>query len=238
MNGLAGVRKEGLINMNNGIIKGVFYQINVDELGEFKFLFSENMDIQRGEKKYFLESFWNPPNYGLVDFIVGYYVEDIEKEMNRIKEDMNYFIDGARVSCLCRIEDGTDTEGVYEGILYKYFGEEINDCDEDAEDNEDIDIEKYLYTFNKDDLIELINKLDIKSDNINNLSDEDDLINKIIISEDEDIIIEVCEDLFGYSYDDFIIDNQWRNSDYESKDIGDWDVDDHLAAWYDHMMEK
>jgi hypothetical protein len=30
----------------------------------------------------------------------------------------------------------------------------------------------------------------------------------------------------------------WRNSNYESKSIEDWDVDDHLASWYDHMMEK
>lgn len=33
-------------------------------------------------------------------------------------------------------------------------------------------------------------------------------------------------------------DNAWRYSNYESKDIEDWDVDDHLATWYDHMMEK
>jgi len=110
--------------MSNEIIKGTFYQINIGDLGEFRFLFSKNMDIQRGEKKYFLETFWNPPNYGLVDFIVGYYCEDIEKEINRIKEDMSYFIDGARVSCLCRIESGQDDEGVYEGILDMFFSDE------------------------------------------------------------------------------------------------------------------
>lgn len=34
------------------------------------------------------------------------------------------------------------------------------------------------------------------------------------------------------------INNGWRSSNYEHKDIGDWTVDDHLAAWYDDMMEK
>jgi hypothetical protein len=33
-------------------------------------------------------------------------------------------------------------------------------------------------------------------------------------------------------------DNAWRYSNYEEKDIDDWDVDDHLAAWFDHQMEK
>lgn len=33
-------------------------------------------------------------------------------------------------------------------------------------------------------------------------------------------------------------DNAWRYSDYENKDINDWSVDDHLAAWFDHQMEK
>lgn len=32
--------------------------------------------------------------------------------------------------------------------------------------------------------------------------------------------------------------NRWRYSNYEQKDISDWDVDDHIAAWFDHMMEK
>lgn len=30
----------------------------------------------------------------------------------------------------------------------------------------------------------------------------------------------------------------WRNSEYQNKNISDWNVDDHLAAWYDDMMEK
>lgn len=108
--------------MSNEIIKGTFFQINIDDLGEFKFLFSENKDIRKGTDKYLMESFWNPPNYGLVDFIVGYYCADTEKEMHRIIDDPSYFIDGARVSCLCRIESGHDDEGVYQGILNEWFG--------------------------------------------------------------------------------------------------------------------
>ena len=75
------------------IIQGTFYEINLEELGEFKFLFSENKESKSVKDKFFVESFWNPPNYGLVDFIVGYYCESIECEINRIIEDMSYFID-------------------------------------------------------------------------------------------------------------------------------------------------
>lgn len=102
---------------------GRFYQINVDNLGEFRFLFHDKSKHSK-DKNYFLEVYWNPDNYGLVDFIVGYDVEDINEEIVKIQDDMSYFIDGARISCLCRVEDGTDTEGVYEAILNSYFGEE------------------------------------------------------------------------------------------------------------------
>ena len=112
--------------------KGVSYQFDVEGLGEFRFIFSRNSDItpNNGKDKYYLESYWNPANYGLVDFIVGYYVDDIEDAVKRFSYDLDYFIDGARISCLCRIEDGSDNEGVYEGILNDYFDEEY-ECKED-----------------------------------------------------------------------------------------------------------
>ncbi|HBY19858.1 MAG TPA: hypothetical protein DEG71_02440 [Clostridiales bacterium] len=104
--------------------KGVSYQFDVKGLGEFKFIFSRNSDITPGKDKYYFESYWNPENYGLVDFIVVYYVDNIEDEVKRLIYDLDYFIDGARISCICRIEAGHDDEGVYEGILYDYFDEE------------------------------------------------------------------------------------------------------------------
>lgn len=106
----------------NDIIKGTFYKINVEDLGEFNFLFSENKEITSGTNKYFVESYWNPDNYGLVDFIVGYYVDDIEDEIYKITNDMSYFINGARISCECHMDDVSDDEGVYENILVSYFG--------------------------------------------------------------------------------------------------------------------
>jgi len=116
------------------IIQGTFYEINLEELGEFKFLFSENKESKSVKDKFFVQSFWNPPNYGLVDHIVGYYCESIEWEINRIIEDMSYFIDGARVSCLCRINDNSDNEGVYQGILDEFFSEDDNSfCGYDGE---------------------------------------------------------------------------------------------------------
>jgi len=116
------------------IIQGTFYEINLEGLGEFKFLFSENKESKSVKDKFFVESFWNPPNYGLVDHIVGYYCESIEWEINRIINDMNYFIDGARVSCLSRIESNHDNEGVYQGILVEFFSEDDDSfCGYDGE---------------------------------------------------------------------------------------------------------
>ena len=116
------------------IIQGTFYEINLEGLGEFKFLFSENKESKSVKDKFFVQSFWNPPNYGLVDFIVGYNCESIEWEINRIIEDMSYFIDGARVSCLCRIESNHDDEGVYQGILDEFFSEDEDSfCGYDGE---------------------------------------------------------------------------------------------------------
>ena len=138
------------------IIQGTFYEINLEGLGEFKFLFSENKESKSVKDKFFVQSFWNPPNYGLVDFIVGYYCESVEWEINRIIDDMSYFIDGARVSCLCRIDDNSDNEG----ILDEFFSEDDDsfcgydgelgdlDCsDRECEDCEyykgDVDEEEY-----------------------------------------------------------------------------------------------
>jgi hypothetical protein len=104
--------------------KGISYQFDVKGLGEFRFIFSRNYNITKGTDKYYFESYWNPERYGLVDFIVGYYVDNIEDEVKRLSHDLSYFIDGARISCICRIEADNDDEGVYEGILNDYFDEE------------------------------------------------------------------------------------------------------------------
>jgi len=67
---------------------------------------------------------------------------------------------------------------------------------------------------------------------------------EININDEEDFEIEFDDDseIVNISIDsddeDYDLNNSWRNSNYESKDIDDWDVDDHLASWYDHMMEK
>jgi len=58
------------------------------------------------------------------------YVDDIEDAVKRFSYDLDYFIDGARISCICRIEAGHDDEGVYEGILNDYFDEKY-ECKED-----------------------------------------------------------------------------------------------------------
>lgn len=58
-----------------------------------------------------------------------------------------------------------------------------------------------------------------------------------------DILTEVqinleCEEVDDFEEDEDDECERWRYSDYENKDISDWDVDDHLAAWYDDRMEK
>lgn len=137
------------------------------------------------------------------------YGDDFELEINDNVKEINFLIE----------EDEYYNDDDEEEYYYEY------------------EMEQYLYNFDKDDLIKLINELNIKLVNIDNLS-KDDLIEKITDLENEDTIMEICEELFSYSYEDFVADNEWRHSNYESKDIDDWTVDDHLAAWYDHMMEK
>jgi hypothetical protein len=128
---------------------GVFHQVNIDNLGEFKFLFTNKGN------KYYLESYWNPENYGESHFIVGYEVDDIEKEISKIKEDMSYFIDGARIACECKVEAEEDIDGVYEGILDSYFAEnddsdecdsccECCNCEEDEMTDEDKAIAEFV----------------------------------------------------------------------------------------------
>lgn len=103
---------------------GKSYQFDIEGLGEFRFIFTENEEVTSGTDKYFLECYWNPERYGLVDFIVGYYVDNIEDTVERLSYDLDYFIEGARISCLCRIDIGQDDEAVYEDILNDYFEEE------------------------------------------------------------------------------------------------------------------
>ena len=44
------------------IIQGTYYEINLEGLGEFKFLFSKNKESKSVKDKFFVQSFWNPPN--------------------------------------------------------------------------------------------------------------------------------------------------------------------------------
>jgi predicted RNase H-related nuclease YkuK (DUF458 family) len=111
---------------------GVCHEIIVEGLGEFKFIFSKK-DIDKWDdckEKIHLEVFWNPERYGVTDFIIGYFVDDIEEEMESIIEDMSYFIDGARISCECHLDDDTDNDGIYTGILESFFGYV---CDEEED---------------------------------------------------------------------------------------------------------
>jgi hypothetical protein len=101
---------------------GTFFEIDIEGLGEFRFLFSVNKEFKSKENQYYVESYWCPTNYGIVDFIEGHYVENIFKErIDIINNSMDYYIDGARISCICHIEDNTDTENVYSDILKSYF---------------------------------------------------------------------------------------------------------------------
>lgn len=109
--------------------RGTYFRKDVKDLGEFRFVFMKTPkeDLREGTNKYFMECFWNPKNYGMVDFVVGYYVEDIDDEIDRISDDMSYFIDGAKISCECRIGSDEDNEGMYEDILMDFF--DYDECD-------------------------------------------------------------------------------------------------------------
>jgi hypothetical protein len=108
---------------------GTFCEINIEGLGEFKFLFSKNPDVKPGTNKYYVESIWNPKNYGKIDFIVGYYVSDINEEIQSLMFDMSYFIDGAKIACEIHVEEDDDIDGVYTGILCSYFGVDMEDIE-------------------------------------------------------------------------------------------------------------
>ncbi|HBY19628.1 MAG TPA: hypothetical protein DEG71_01190 [Clostridiales bacterium] len=120
----------------------------------------------------------------------------------------------------------------YDEEIFEGLEEDIEDCELEAT------MEEFLERYDVDDLIQIAKKLDIITFHTD---DEDDII-KLISQEDESKIEKVCFELFGDSYEDFAddyeVNNRWRYSDYESKDIGDWDVDDHMAAAWDDAMEK
>lgn len=118
-------------------IQGRYMELIVDGLGEFKFLFKENEPDDETQGKYIVEAFWNPHDYGIVDFIVGCYINDIDSTMESIKENMIYYIEGARVSCESHIKDGTDEEGVYQDILDLWFEQEESEEREVEEEDWD-----------------------------------------------------------------------------------------------------
>lgn len=113
----------------NNETKGIYFRKDIDNLGEFRFVFCKTPEeeLREGTNKYFVECFWSPENYGLVDFIVGLFVSDIDEAIEDYSNNMDYFIDGARVSCECRMASDEDKEGVYEGILMDYFN--YTQCD-------------------------------------------------------------------------------------------------------------
>lgn len=115
----------------SNIINGEFYKIKIKNLGEFNFLFSPNEDFddEFGSDKYYMEVYWNPFNYGLADFIIGQYAEDVYETMNKHYNYMDYYIDCAKVACLCHLDNNTDTDGVYIDILNEYFDMDIEEID-------------------------------------------------------------------------------------------------------------
>lgn len=103
-------------------------------------------------------------------------------------------------------------------------------------------IEKFSNKFDYEINIDYCDEFEVDID------DEYKTISLFPLDEDEDIDDEYdteecefdgnCEDCENETTCRINPDNSWRYSEYENKDIGDWDVDDHLAAWFDHQMEK
>lgn len=104
------------------------YLREIEGLGEFKFIFTVNTN-HPDQSEYYVESFFNPFNYGSVDFLVGYYVNNIDEEIKRYENDFDYFIDSARISCEYAIQDTDDIDGEYTGILMNYFDYTEEDID-------------------------------------------------------------------------------------------------------------
>jgi group I intron endonuclease len=47
-----------------------------------------------------------------------------------------------------------------------------------------------------------------------------------------------CLDTYFSILEEAQQENQWKYSNYDGKNVSDWDIDDHLAAWWDDALEK
>lgn len=95
---------------------GRYMELNTVNQGVFRFMFKLNPDPDP-KTKYYMEVLWNPERYGIVDFLVGMDIDDIDAEMQSIKRDISYYANGARIACEGHVEEDTDPDGVYKTIL-------------------------------------------------------------------------------------------------------------------------
>jgi hypothetical protein len=103
--------------MDFQVREGKCYQIDIEDLGEFRFLVYDNVE-KINNQKYYFESYWSPEKYGILDFIIGSSFDNFEED---VIDNIDYYIDGARISCEIHVQENTDTEDVYRDILKSYF---------------------------------------------------------------------------------------------------------------------
>ena len=109
---------------------GVFRVVTIKGLGEFKLMFSDKGISEEPQGKYYMEVLWNPEEYDLTDLIFSQYVDDIDKEMESIADDMDFYISQAKEACMYHIEfKRDDIDGIYGNILNSFFNEESEQDD-------------------------------------------------------------------------------------------------------------
>lgn len=110
--------------------RGIYYRRDIKRLGEFRFVFGSTLNT--GDKGCYMEAFFNPMEYGDTSFIVGYAVNNVDEEIEKLEDNIDYFINGAATTCLCKLENNEDYDEIYENILrgyFKYSDEEIKNIE-------------------------------------------------------------------------------------------------------------
>ena len=103
-----------------------------------------------------METFWNPQDYGKLDFLVGLLTNDIEQTMEVVRSDLSDYINGIESICRSHVDEGSDRDGVYKSIICAHFcsgcveeedcasEEDVESfgCDEEADEDEDCSCEE------------------------------------------------------------------------------------------------
>ncbi len=100
---------------------GTYYKVTIDGLGDITFIFDKHNITPDPINEYSIEAYWNPDNYGRMNYLGPWFCKTIEKGIEHIESKMDYYLEKIKQSCIYNIEDGSDVDGEYKKILNSYF---------------------------------------------------------------------------------------------------------------------